>query len=311
MKIPSGLPLVTTNDVDDIYTIRSNNWYTLRPYAFKFHKRLDFTDSNAVTIFLPINPSNITVTTHFATNIVTTLYGVVEEHSEIRYYDIVIQGTTGYAPRYVKPDGIKFAALSTELANLNPFKKDEIGRSSFDDGSGIAESLGLFKQTLGTINTVVQSAKGIMNVFGGDNDVGGVDVEKSGYVAFHNLYRMLHIYKKEASGQNGFNDNFNKVSKHPLTFVNYKDNVQYDCVPRTFTLVRSAESPMLYNYTIVMRAFNMKTISSLFKLEDTNKLAELGLKNAGPSIAYKMRDICSNATSAVAGITSLGRSGGA
>ena len=44
--------------------------------------------------------SNLNITTHWATNVISTMYGTVEEHSEQRYYDIQISGTTGMAPRY-------------------------------------------------------------------------------------------------------------------------------------------------------------------------------------------------------------------
>jgi hypothetical protein len=31
---------------------------------------------------------------------IPTLYGTVEEHSDVRYFDIVIEGNTGIAPRF-------------------------------------------------------------------------------------------------------------------------------------------------------------------------------------------------------------------
>jgi len=49
--------------------------------------------------------------------------------------------------------------------------------------------------------------------------------------------------------------------KHPLQFLNYKDGNQYDVAPVNFVLTRSIESPMLYNYTIQLKAYNLRSIN--------------------------------------------------
>src|SRR5690349_19439102 len=81
------------------YSLESQNWYSAKPYGFKASLR----DGRTVVMFLPISPSNLTISTNFATNLIPTLYGTVEEHSEIRYFDITIEGTTGMAPKFVAP----------------------------------------------------------------------------------------------------------------------------------------------------------------------------------------------------------------
>src|SRR5689334_19686681 len=74
---------------DTTYTLESQNWYSAKPYGFKASLR----NGRSVVMFLPINPSNLTISTNFATNMIPTLYGTVEEHSEVRYFDITIEGT--------------------------------------------------------------------------------------------------------------------------------------------------------------------------------------------------------------------------
>src|SRR5665213_1438313 len=83
------------NDVGSAepYEVTSTNWYKSLPYGFAFFDIGSKASDNAKsTIWLPISPNNITTTTNFATNVITTLYGVVEEHSEVRFYDITISG---------------------------------------------------------------------------------------------------------------------------------------------------------------------------------------------------------------------------
>jgi len=299
-------PLVASSDqnIESIYSITPSNWYTIRPYAFVLNSR--GTPSKKIVVFLPINPNNISITTHFATNIVTTLYGVVEEHSEVRYYDITIQGTTGYAPKFPQPVGLGPSTVTSTItsiaSNVNPGSPIKVGRKSFDTGELIPSDMlgGFAAQSIGTANVIASSVKDLL--FGSDDDKTGVAPENSGYVAFHNLYRVLQMYKKDTSGEWGFQTR----NLHPLSFINYKDNTQYDCVPRTFTLVRSAESPMLYNYNIVLRAYNLRSVDAKEpKGSFSDKLASLGLANVGPSIAYKMKDMANSATTAVAGIISL------
>ena len=103
----------------------------------------------------------------------------------------------------------------------------------------------------------------------------GVSPFRSGYIAFHNFYRFLLKYKLDTAGH-GTNGNLKrKASTHALQFLNYKDGVKYDCVPTDFTLTRSAESPMLYNYTIKMRCYNMRNVNA--KPQEQDQLAKLGL----------------------------------
>ena len=130
----------------------------------------------------------------------------------------------------------------------------------------------------------------------------GINPKTSGYLAFHNLYRFLLLYKQDAAGLIT-----NKpYARHPLTFLNYKDNLQYDCAIMKFDLKRSATQPMLYNYTIIMRAYNLKTIGSGLEAGAVgDKLSELGLDGVGGSAFQKLKGL-SNGAKGVMGAVSGG-----
>ena len=132
-----------------------------------------------------------------------------------------------------------------------------------------------------TISQVANIASSIADTINGIKNETGVYPTNSGYLAFHNFYKFLLRYKQDAArvsaqpqgllasvpkatdvlnfvaGSNG------KTRKsHPLQFLNYKDGVKYDVVPISFQMVRNAENPMLYNYSIRLRGFNLRNVTA-------------------------------------------------
>ena len=275
------------------YTLESQNWYSAKPYGFKTTSR----SGNIMTMFLPISPNNINIQTNFATNVIATLYGTVEEHSDIRYYDIVIEGHTSMAPKFVAPfNG------TPDQAYPNVLKK---GRSTFDVASSISAG-GFFAKSLGLVNQIKNKASDLLN--GAPKPKTGLIADNSGYVAFHNLYRFFLQYKKDAAGISS--DKARTV--HPLTFFNYKDNNEYDCVIRSFTLKRSVQDPMLYHYSIQMRCYNLRSIAAPINEDLKQRLSDLGINGVdSSSILGDIKSLASGAKSiigaAIGGISLLGR----
>jgi hypothetical protein len=305
-------------DFDQIYQIKPLNWYKLKPYSFVFYQRgsKPGNGTTQITMPLPIAPSNLITTTHFATNIVTTLYGIVEEHSEVRYYDITIQGTTGYAPTHFQPVGAVTNIKSSSSSVFSPSGAAALvkmpsgsaggsGRMTFES-TPFFDLGGFAQQTVGMANTFIDQAKELIS---GTTNETGIVIEQSGYVAFHNLYRMFLNYKRDTAAMM----NSGPYLRHPLQFLNYKDNVKYDVIPRQFQLTRSAESPMLYNYSIVLKAFNLRNVDALDAKDDStaNKLKDLGLDDIGGSLFNQMQGVCGGAAAMVGTLTSgLGGLGG-
>lgn len=282
---------------DGTYSVEPQNWYSAKPYGFK----INFRNNSSTVMFLPINPNNLSITTHFATNVISTLYGTVEEHSDVRYFDIVIQGTTGIAPRFIAP-----SQLTQKSSGGNAYSETKkSGRSTFS----IADSMnagGFFAKSLNAINQIKNKAADILD--GGSKPKTGLVSDNSGYVAFHNLYRVLLKYKKDAAGSDG---TVNR-KQHPLTFFNYKDNNQYDVAVRGFTMTRSVDNPMLYNYSIQLRGYNLRNIGDKIDEDLTKRLQDLGLNGVdGSSVLGDMKSLAGQAKSiigsAVGGINILGR----
>lgn len=323
-QIDSELELFSRSNAKGTYTIEYlyNNWYQALPYGFKHVNR----KGKVLFMFLPISPSNMTITTHYATTVIPTLYGTVEEHSEQRYFDIVIDGTTGMSPRYpflMEGDdpGGPDSSPDDMLVRQDNFRRDSfmIKRNL----AGLAG--GFFQRTLGTLQNAADKAadlarsvgiSGNMFGFGTDKPQTGVLPEASGYTAFHNLYRFFLHYKKDTSGELS---NRQRRNGHPLQFLNYKDNNQYDVSIQRFTLKRNVDNPLLYNYQIILRAYNLQTIFGdptrevngnelEARLETLGITAEEGAESS--SIFSKMKNISGKGKSILGAGKGLGRSFG-
>lgn len=285
------------------YEITPTNWYKSLPYGFAFY---DITSTEAgspkSTIYLPISPNNLSMNTNFATNIITTLYGIVEEHSEIRYYDITISGNTGYAPRFVAP--------------FEPGTRNEdsqsLGRKAFETG-GI-DLGGFLPEVTNTINQALNIYQDISDtISGGPKNPTGISPDKTGYVAFHNLNRFFKKYKADTAQISASSQavssplTFPKNQKvtrqlHPLQFLNYKDGLKYDCIPISFTMTRSADNPLLYNYTIRLKAFNERNVNEKNLAVDRRK-AELGLDGLeGQTLFSKFTKVAGSASTAISAL---------
>jgi hypothetical protein len=300
-----------------------DNWYQALPYGFRFK-----TKDNIIRDFLlPINPSNISITTHFATNVIATLYGTIEEHSEQRYFDITIAGTTGMAPKNTTHTGFGSecggASYTRDFGSSMPltgFKKfldsakqvisgntrddaGTTGRASFPISLG---RLGGFAQrTQNLLKNIVNNAIGIANILGSGYSSSAINSETSGYMAFHNFYRFLLQYKRDVTKIDGNA----KRKSHPLTFLNYKDNNQYNVAIQAFVLTRNAEDPMLYNYSIVMRGYKLCSLDKPDEVDNTDTIALLGLDGFGTSIMSTLASSMRKARNVAYSALSIGKGG--
>ena len=152
---------------------------------------------------------------------------------------------------------------------------------------------------------IQKAAQTVTSILKKEPYIAGMRDSDSGYAAFHNLYRFLLVYKKELMNGNA----------KGLFFVNYKDNNQYRVAINSFQLIRTAEDPMLYNYSISMRGYDMLTNNTQLPTEVydyENRLKDLGLDGVtSPSAFNKVSTAASSAKSAayaaVAAVKGFGR----
>jgi hypothetical protein len=268
--------MVANTLLNSYYMQVPRNWWRLQPYGF----RVTFRNNESYVLLLPISPQNLSVQTHYAVNVIPTLYGTIEEHSEQRYFDITINGTTGIAPKYSRLYHGPNIMDSKQL-----WGRKNLGRLSFGDSNGwtIRSQIagGFFGQTLGMINAIGKSANDLINGKDKTYNETGVATDETGYAAFHKLYKFFLAYKGDVAGykrKHPINESDPTEMPHPLVFLNYKDNCEYDCSIQRFSMERSAEDPMLYKYSITLKAYNIRTLNeSLRPLDVSHRWADSGL----------------------------------
>ena len=310
-----------TYDIENV----KENWYKSLPYAFESN-----VGGKRKLIYLPLNPSNITITTHYATELIPTIGGTVEVHSDQRYFDISISGTTGIAPKYTPV----VAPIIGD--NLTQVSQKVDGREFYQGGFLFANSLGgFFSDKLAKLDKAKNLARDAVNSATGGPlkpHESGVKLERTGYYAFHRLYLFFQEYKnaiKKAAevslGDQLIASGLAKASSFlssaapflpplpkkpdstaPLSFINYKDNNRYSCVINKFTMTRDASTPMMYNYNISLTAYDLTSADK--PLEDDSleaKLFELGLSKDKPSLLSRVKGGLGNAKGAINSVKSI------
>jgi hypothetical protein len=176
------------------------------------------------------------------------------------------------APRYVNINSVEKSKQASQSVN---------GRTAFTVQETIPPLGGFFQKTIGLANQVLNRAADIVS---SQKNTTGIERKKTGYAAFHNLYKFFLLYKQDTSGEKSTAP---RTGGHPLMFFNYKDNNKYLCSIQRFVLKRSADQPMLYNYSIQLRAYKIQRLNADEKEIDlSSRLKELGLDGVDNSSVF-------------------------
>jgi len=189
--------------------------------------------SNRDRIDLEIPPQSISIQTQFANSIIATNGGFLEENSGTVFRTINISGTTGILP-------------ARKQATSDPNKSIIDKFSAFFPATG-----GAVKKLTSTFNSSVSSAKTLSEE----------DLIHTGYHKFWELYNFFVDYTESKKNP----DNKDMY----LVFRNTKDNLDFSVTPINFDLRRDSRNPLLYNYSITLRAWSVT--NSAFETKNFNK----------------------------------------
>lgn len=199
-------------------------------------------DSGLPYVALDIPPSAISITSPFAISVIATNRGILEEHNGLVFKTIVISGSTGVMP------------ISRAMGGSGK-QQNNFLTNFFPEATQAANNL------LGGVGKLVKTIKGAGPADKGDDLVKGN--RDTGYGKFWRLHNFLVAYseaKKEI-----------KWKGARLVFGSPKDNIEYVCTPIQFEMKRDVAKPLVYNYTIVLKAWETTKPFS----PKPNSLAEL------------------------------------
>jgi len=179
-------------------------------------------------IDLPIPPEALEITTPFAINNSVTLNGIVEQHNAFPIQSIFLRGSTGMLNRKnVRAENTVIPNMTIVGGTLNAV--NALVKTVTAGGSSTA----VIKESDLTVNTLLNTGY-------------------AQFLALKNFFESYAILKKS-----GDNPNLR------LVFEIFKEQYAYVCTPKTFRMVRNAESPFEFKYEIQLEAWQrLKTQAS-------------------------------------------------
>lgn len=225
---PDAVPEVTWATEDA--TTLSLNWNKMFPYQLLIMERKEGVwsqKSDTAPFTLPIGPQMLSIDMAFAMSVEATQGGIIEQANGAPFRDIVLQGTTGVLP---------LRGVTEKPADFNVAQG--IFAGTVNAGRALARQA----------SASSLSPKKATNVIPED-DFGptGAMAKNTGYFQFLLLKRFLEWYanlKKSGTGTN-----------ITLGFAVWKEKEIYLVTPQKFTVNRSAQAGLSYNYTLALKAW--------------------------------------------------------
>jgi len=255
------------------YTVKAKNWHQTYPYRFVI--RL----GGAQFIYaLPIPPSSYNVSTIIPSRATATLGGVVEESSEVVFFNISMQGTFGQAiskqrgetpagrsdefRKVFTSGGLLGSALSTlantagnliKAATLQLNLLELLGNAQLPYSSSFVNADTAPSE--GLIGDVISSVSNIFNPPGASDPTKLTTTGGNGFTEVHAFQNFLLAYQKLAAKSPG---------DYSLHFQNIKDNCEWRCIlasPPTFS--KNAQRPFIYDYALTLSAWNLRQLDEV------------------------------------------------
>jgi len=205
----------------------------------------DFAFSRTI-VPLAIPPQSLNINVQFASSVQATNRGIVEENNGVVFRTITISGTTGlWKARHGERDLKTPASGKFNLASIFP-----------NAAQAITDLKTAAKRVIGSDGQSAKSA-----------NLPEEDLRQTGYYQFWSLHNFFleYAHNKKQRGAN----------KLRLMFASPKDNITYIVTPVSFDLRRDSANPLLYRYSIQLRAWDVTSasavLSTLDEIPDGNK----------------------------------------
>jgi hypothetical protein len=228
---------------------------------------------------LPIPPQSLMIKPLIASQATPTLGGVVEETSDNVLWMISMQGTTGIAPsRAMNGDTIDRRSVAKQF-------RDTISTTGL-----LAGITGQLNKTISKIGGALDSALSAAESFKEGNIAGGIGnaVDIAGAVTMPSIPYSGSAVSEKSNGfteiqeLSKFIDMYNSLKhknpkKYKLVFRMFKTNQQWNCIIQDFSIQKSAQSPHLWRYNLVLKCWSLQTVSAqMSKDAEFNRFAAGG-----------------------------------
>ena len=242
--------------------IDSSTWYQTFPYRFVIMKDENGGQGpdNFYVYSLPIPPEQLVIKPVYASDTVATMGGVIEECSEVTFWQIIMSGLMPLSVnRSIGED-------DSRPDYANPAKNFRDTMNTTGLLTGIASSLtGPLLSAGGTIASVTAAGNSGDPISALEAIVephlpyteSAVSEDNNGYSEIYAMQRFFQSYEHIKSRQNK-SDN----STYTLFFENVKDNQRFRVIPKQTDFIRTSKTPYGYRYQIVLQGWKLDNVAT-------------------------------------------------
>lgn len=240
----------------------TTDWYKTYPYRFVIKEISDSSAPAQLIYSLPIPPESLIIKPIYPSEAIPTMGGVVEEVSNVVFWQIAMSGTMPHAVS--RKDGTDDSPANLFRANVST--------------TGPLSSIvgGVLKPIEGALAKASNIAGGFSSggLGGGMQAVlqpplpykqsavvdGEGNSSNNGFSEIHKLQKFFLLYQRVATrfSQDLKNTDL-KGKKFVLIFENIKDGQSFRVIPKDTTFVKTAQSPYTYKYQLTFVAWDLAT----------------------------------------------------
>lgn len=245
----------------------AQDWYKTYPYRFIIKELDTEAQSPMVLIYsLPIPPESLILKPVYPSEAIATMGGVVEETSDVVFWQIAMSGTMPHAisrKNNTEDDpALLFRAnvsttgpLSSIIGGVLKPIENALGKAGNIAGafsSGFSSNNAASALQAALQPPLPYKASGVVDSEG--------EATNNGFTEIHKLQKFFLLYQKLSTrfSQSLKNKDL-QGKKFALFFENIKDGQSFRIIPKETMFAKTAQSPYTYKYQLSFVAWNLAT----------------------------------------------------
>lgn len=250
---------------DILWSIEGENWYKYFGYLFTIEM---VNENEKMNYMLPIPPSSYICKPIIPAQVTPSLGGIIEEVSDIKFFLISMEGTTGMAGGRSSDDKYR--------EQLQKNFRDTITTTGLLSGT-FAQATGVLNKVAGAADRVLDTVNNFSlenaahNIKGAINDAltpphpygsSAIHNRHNGFTEAYTMKKFFYVYHilKNYSPKN-----------YNLYFTNIKTDQSWRIIVKDFNMQQNAQNPFLIRYSMSLQAWDVNKANRTEKANEKRK----------------------------------------